>query len=175
MKTFAEILKENIDKDFIYKLKPKKLTILEKEIKDFFVNNDDIKKIHGSRLFYSKLFKYPVESVFYWCEEDWYGSIFVIYKYLDNFIYSDGYFGSCEICENYTKDNDSLDNIFNNFKIVTNLDDITFTHFTNKNLKISFENFKKELKENQNSITLEDKVEDKVEVKSWVDIVINKK
>lgn len=197
MKTFAEILKENIDKRFIYTLKPRRLTPFQKEIKQFFVNENDLEEIHGSRLFYSKLFKYPVKSVFYWCEEDWQGSIFVIYKYhwsgVDYFICCNGSFGSCEISDGYLNDNKSLDYIFNNLKIVNKIDDITFSDFNHPNLKIAFDNFKLKVNEEQDQVKVKIDIEPALEVvlkvktesdckdevnvfeiKSWVDVV-NKK
>lgn len=82
-KSFAEILKENLtEKSF--KNKQPKLVVptslildpFKKEISDFFINIKDLSRIHSSRTFYAKLFKIPIKISFYWCEEDWQGSIF---------------------------------------------------------------------------------------------------
>ena len=127
-KSFSEVLKDNLNKDSFQPPTPippiphappsplSKDDVFKKEIKKFYVNVNDIKKIYGSRSFYKKLFKDPVKMIFYWCEEDWQGSLFVVYHYKNKYIYTKGYFGSCEACDGYPNTEESLLKQFNDLK-----------------------------------------------------------
>jgi hypothetical protein len=175
MKTFAQIIKDNIDKPFILK-PPKPLDPLLKEIKEFYINIDGNVNIHKSQLVYSKLFKHPVECVFYWCEDSWKGNLFVIYKYLkvkkEFFICYYGNFVSCE-CDKCPENKNLLNCIFNNLKVFNDIKEINLTDFIQDNihnqLQSEFNNFKKKIEEK-----IEEKIQ-KVKVqRSWVSVVKKK-
>jgi len=67
-KLFADVLQENLNKDS-FKPKTPPLDIFKKDIHEYFINLKELSKIHNSRTFYAKLFKYPIKISFYWCEE----------------------------------------------------------------------------------------------------------
>lgn len=105
-KLFSEILKENLtSKSFKNTLSPKPsyntlffdLHPVKKEIHKYFINLKELLKVYNSREFYGKLFKSQLKNCFYWCEEDFQGSLFTIYEYNVWFIYTRGGFGSCEL------------------------------------------------------------------------------
>lgn len=142
MKTFAQVLKENLTKDS-FKSSTKPLTFKD-EIKKFYIK--DTSDIYGSRDFYKNLFKDPIKMVFYWCEEDWQGSLFVIYSYTTQskqyYIYCDGYFGSCEMCDGFPNTEKSLDSHFNKINICNNINEIVHGEYTHPELLIKFKEFK---------------------------------
>lgn len=142
-RSFAEILKENLtDKSFKPPPKPKtvdKKTIeqikqptrpliltnpYQKEIYEYFIGIKELSKIHSSRTFYAKLFKNPVKTSFYWCEEDWQGSIFAVYEYSGKFISVKGGFGSCEVCDGLPDSQERLNKIFSHLMINENINEI---------------------------------------------------
>jgi hypothetical protein len=190
-RSFAEILKENLtEKSFKNgvppKLKPKPLSyqILDpfrKEIYDYFINLKDLLKIHSSRTFYAKLFKNPVKISFYWCEEDWQGSIFAIYEYSGKFISVNGGFGSCSGCDFFIRDSEELhehsqerlDKIFSHLTINENINDINihgnhpeYTHpeLINK-FNIWKEGFAPRRQEVEEKVKVENVFEETVETK----------
>jgi hypothetical protein len=210
-RSFAEILKENLsEKSFKNgvppKPKPKPLSYqildpFQKEIYDYFINLKDLLKIHSSRTFYAKLFKNPVKISFYWCEEDWQGSIFAIYEYSGKFISVNGGFGSCSGCDFFIRDSEELhehsqerlDKIFSHLTINENINDINihgnhpeYTHpeLINK-FNIWKDGFAPRRQEVEEKVKVENVVEEKeikVDVeeikqvkKTWVDIVSKKK
>lgn len=172
-KSFAQVLKENLtEKSFknkpklkpkppVPKLQHKKITTCEeisdpfkKEIHEFFIGIKDLSKIHSSRSFYAKLFKKPIKIAFYWCEEDWQGSIFAVYEYNEKFISVEGGYGSCEICDAFISydeeprehSEDMLNNVFSHLTINENIDDINihgnYPEYTHPELISKFQNWK---------------------------------
>jgi hypothetical protein len=150
-KSFAEMLKENLREDS-FKLpippSPTKDTSLLSldpfllEIKRHYLTVKDVEKIYGSTSFHKKLFKEPVKMVFYWCEEDWQGSLFVIYSYKNKYIYIDGGFGSCEICDGFPQSEDSLMRKFNSLNISDSIENISFSTYAHPELLKHFDKFK---------------------------------
>ena len=165
-KSFAEMLKQNLTED---SFKPPDTTSPEKQppshsnpvlddVYQYYITINDIEKIYGSRSFYKKLFKEPVKMIFYWCEEDWQGILFVIYQYKDKFIYTRGSFGSCEVCDAFPDTEETLVNKFNSLQLCNNINDINihgrYSDCTHPDLIKDFEKFKnKILKQNKKSTT----------------------
>lgn len=78
---------------------------------------------------YSNLFYEPVERIFYWREEDWQGSLFVVYRLriqdsADCYAYVMGYFGSCSGCD-YIEGTKHAHEL--NLKVKNIFNDIQFT------------------------------------------------
>ena len=164
-KSFAETLKENLNDDSFKPPPPpppsKQVKNIFTEIKDeflleikkYYVSVKDIERIYGSRSFYKNLFKEPVKRVFYWCEEDWQGSLFVIFHYKNRYIYVTGYFGSCEVCDAFPQDEDSLERTFRNVHVCDNLNDIVLGYnpeYVHPELTKDFEKFKNKTIKTQN-------------------------
>lgn len=55
----------------------------------------------SARSIYQNLFRYPVDRLFYWEEEDFSGSLFVVYTYKSHYIAVKGGFGSCSGCDHF--------------------------------------------------------------------------
>ena len=151
-KTFSQVLKNNLTQEAFQpnpKPPPPISRVFKNEIKEFYVTVDDIKKIYGSRSFYKKLFKEPVKMIFFWCEEEWQGSLFVVYVYKNKYIYTKGYFGSCEVCDSYPQSEESILKKFNSLCICDNIDDVNIhgynPEFTHNNLVKDFEKFKNKI------------------------------
>ena len=157
-KSFAEMLKQNLREDSFKP--PDKTTSPEKrlpthsnpvldDVYQYYITIKDIEKIYGSRSFYKKLFKEPVKMIFYWCEEEWQGSLFVIYQYKDKFIYTKGCFGSCEVCDAFPDTEETLVNKFNSLQLCDNINDINihgrYADCTHPDLIKDFEKFKNKL------------------------------
>lgn len=158
-KSFAEILKENLTQDSFKPPTPpppsKQIFNIHGdinnpfllEIKRFFISMANIDKIYGSRNFYKSLFRDQVKRIFYWCEEDFQGSLFVIYYYKNKYIYTRGYFGSCEVCDGFPDTEESLLKEFTGLKISDTIEDIDIhgynPEFTHPELVKDFEKFKK--------------------------------
>lgn len=149
-KLFSEILKENLTSNvFLNDLSPKpsyslnNLHPVKKEIHKYFINLKELLKVYNSIEFYRKLFKNPVKNCFYWCEEDFQGSLFTIYEYNGWFIYTRGGFGSCEVCDGLVNSQERLDKIFLELKIT---DDINIhgnlLEYTHPELIDKFNTFK---------------------------------
>jgi hypothetical protein len=159
-KSFAEILKENLNEESFKPPDPINTTIntlisdsFMCDLKIYYITVEDIKNIYGSRSFYKKLFKAPVKMIFYWCEEDWQGSLFVIYSFKNKYIYIKGYFGSCEVCDNFPDTEESLEKTFNNLQITDNIDNITLSDYSHPDLLKNFDKFKnKTLKQKKRTI-----------------------
>ena len=181
-KSFAEVLKENLtDESF----KPPDKTLdktsdktldktsgktLDKnkdnynisdqfrsEIHKYYLNLKDLDKIYGSRSFYKKLFKEPVKMIFYWCEEDWQGSLFVVYSYKNKYIYTKGYFGSCEVCDAFPDTEETLIKKFNSLEICEDINDISihgrYSDCTHPELVKDFEKFKTKILKHKRKLT----------------------
>ena len=204
-KSFAQVLQKDLtEKSFKNKpLKrpkpPIKLDFFKQEIYEYFINFKDLSKIHSSRIFYAKLFKDPVKICFYWCEEDWQGSIFTVYEYNNKFISIRSCFGSCEVCDVLPNSQEKLDNIFYNLIISNSISDINihginlkYTHpdlifnfnnwFDKINKQVEHEQFEKNeqvkiLEKNEQEQVEQVKIlENKTFVKqSWAEIVSKKK
>jgi hypothetical protein len=140
-KSFSEILQLNLNSTVQFKIKPPEppepseppeppeYTINSTdqyilELYDLFLKEYQLKYIYGSRSFYKKLFKKPVEKLFYWCEDEWQGQQFVIYKYKNKYIYAYANFGSCEGCDYYPYNTDLLNKSFNSLNICNDIDNI---------------------------------------------------
>lgn len=181
-RSFAEILKENLtEKSFKNKLppklKPKPLSYqildpFQKEIYDYFINLKDLLKIHSSRTFYAKLFKNPVKISFYWCEEDWQGSIFAIYQYSDKFISVKGGFGSCEVCDGLPDSQERLDKIFSHLTINECVNDINIhgnhPEYTHPELISKFNTWKEDFTPQRQEIEEEIKDDIKEKIKDKI-------
>jgi len=76
--------------------------VLQEYLNVLNTEDNDI-QYYNSQTVYKDLFHSPVERIFFWSEEDYQGSLFVIYKYVFNsqeyFIGIDGGFGSCSGCD----------------------------------------------------------------------------
>jgi len=168
-KSFVEVLKENLSQDSFKQPNPpsiapkllpsqpsKEYTNCDlrgikdpflQEIKRFFVSMTDINEIYGSRDFYKNLFKKPIKRIFYWCEEDYQGSILVIYYYKNKYIYTKGSFGSCELCDGFPDTEDALLEEFSDIEVCDKIEDINIhgynPEFTHPDLVKKFEKFKK--------------------------------
>jgi len=112
-----------------------------REIKKYYITEEGLKSIYGSRSFYKNLFKEPVKMGFYWCEEDYQGSLFVIYKYENKYIYIHGGFGSCEVCDGFPQSEDSLRKIFRNLEICDNIENIKLSEYSHPDLVKDFEKY----------------------------------
>jgi len=177
-KTFAEVLKENLTSDSFkqkveklfpvknelnenltsncFKQKVENLTSnnsIKNELKKYYITENDLKKIYNSIRFYKNLFKPPVKLLFYWQEEDWQGSLFVIYEYkyqlndiqITKYIYIRGRFGSCEYCDNVPDSNETLDKIFDILSICNQIKEIELPKYAHPELISCFQDFKKNL------------------------------
>lgn len=143
-KSFAEILKENLNEN---SFKPPDIPIQTldpfiSELKNYYIKVEDTKNIYGSRSFYKKLFKTPIKMLFYWCEEDWQGSLFVIYSYKNKYIYISGYFGSCELCDSFPDTENDLERTFNNLQITEDFSSIKLSEYSHPELIKNFDKFK---------------------------------
>lgn len=113
----------------------------KKEISKFYINSSNIYKNICNKSIYKQLFKNPVKNIFYWCEEDYTGSIFTVYEYLGKYICVYGEFGSCTGCGdiflNFIEDEDvsqedlqeKLNQIFSNIIISENINDINLHNY----------------------------------------------
>ena len=113
---------------------------LSEEIKSHFITFDQLRKrfwkaYHNSVEFYDKLFNPPVELLFYWNTEDYSGETFSVYRYLDNlgsgpskFIYIQGGFGSCEMCDDLPYTQEDLDRIYENVRICDTVQEIDLAY-----------------------------------------------
>lgn len=166
-KTFAEMLKENLNDD-AFKPPPPPPPVIKKEsehlkqekiqnrtlfsdetlspflleIKKFFITVKGVEKIYGSRNFHKKMFKAPVKLLFYWCEEDWQGSLFVVYTYKHKYIYSSGGFGSCEVCDGFPQTEEELMRKFRNLYVTDSIQDIELHQYAHPELIKHFDKFK---------------------------------
>jgi hypothetical protein len=157
-KSFAETLKENLREDSFKPPPPPPKPVIKykesptlfheelldpflREIKKYYITEEGLKSIYGSRSFYKGLFKEPVKMVFYWCEEDYQGSLFVIYKYENKYIYIHGGFGSCEVCDGFPQSEDSLRKIFRNLEICDNIENIELAEYSHPDLVKDFEKY----------------------------------
>jgi hypothetical protein len=189
-RSFAEILKENLNsksfkpppKSLIQKIEqkimdqqttsPLKLTDpYQKEIYNYFIGIKELSKIHSSRTFYAKLFKIPVKISFYWCEEDWQGSIFAVYEYSGKFISVKGGFGSCEVCDGLPDSQEKLNKIFSHLMFNENINDINIhgnhPEYTHPELVSKFNTWK------GNYITLR-QIEVDIEIKETIKETVKK-
>jgi hypothetical protein len=157
-KSFAEMLKENLLEDsFKPPTPPPPTRFMTKETKDasllstdpflieikrHYLTVKDVEKIYGSRSFHKKLFKEPVNLVFYWCEEDWQGSLFVVYSYKNKYIYINGGFGSCEVCDGFPQSEDSLMRKFNSLNVSDSIANILLPTYAHPELLKHFDKFK---------------------------------
>ena len=131
---------------------------IKKEMSNYLINfeSDDLYEEYGyvgnSKTIYLKLFGEPVQNIFYWSEDDYQGSIYVVYKYTsrDNKIYyivGDDAFGSCSECDCWEGTRDlkimelKLSNTFNNLQIYENLNDIKLGKYTHPELVTCFNKF----------------------------------
>ena len=110
---------------------------------DFLVGN--------SKTVYQALFGSPViKLLFYWGEDDYQGSLFVVHHNLLNntFFYTKGIFGSCEgddyfeICETEDEFNEKLNTVFNNGSVVDHLDKIELDDYSHPKLIAKWSAFK---------------------------------
>jgi hypothetical protein len=151
-KSFSEILQLNLDPTIQFKIKPPdtiQQTVYNEytlELYNLFLKESELKNIYGSRTFYKKLFKKPVEKLFYWCEDDLQGQLFVIYKYKNKYIYISANFGSCEVCDFYPYNSELLNKSFNSLIICNNIDNINIhikdSKYTHTELVKLFNKFK---------------------------------
>jgi hypothetical protein len=154
-KSFAEMLKENLgEESFKPPTPPPPIRFIKKEtsflstdpflleIKRHYLTVKDVEKIYGSRSFHKKLFKEPVKMVFYWCEEDWQGSLFVVYSYKNKYIYINGGFGSCEVCDRFPQSEESLIKTFQSLNVSDSIENISFSTYAHPELLKHFDKFK---------------------------------
>lgn len=159
-KSFAEILKENLNDDSFKPPPPPPPTPKKSlfpeitdpfllEIKKFFMNVKSIEKIYGSRSYFKSLFREPVKRIFYWCEEDWQGSLFVIFSYKNRYIYTRGYFGSCEVCDGFPQSEEEIERSFRSIQVCDNLEEVNIhgynPEYTHPDLAKDFEKFKNKM------------------------------
>jgi hypothetical protein len=172
-KTFAEMLKENLNDDS-FKPPPEHskqenvqnrtlfsdefLSPFLLEIKKFYLTVKDVGKIYGSRNFHKKMFKEPVKLLFYWCEEDWQGSLFVVYTYKQRYIYSSGAFGSCEVCDGFPQTEEELMRKFRHLKVSDSIQDIELHQYSHPELIKHFDKFKTKYVKNKNIKKVETKI-----------------
>lgn len=149
-KTFADTLKENLTKDSFKHTKQHNQILNDPFLCELFkcyISIKDIEKIYNSQNFYKKMFRQPVRLLFYWCEEDWQGRLFVIYSYKHKYIYTNSYFGSCEGCDSFPNTEESLIKKFNSLNICDNINNINIhgydPKYTNPDLVKNFEKFKR--------------------------------
>lgn len=115
-----------------------------KEIQEFCIVPQDLENIDGSKTFYKNLFKPPVKLVFYWTEEDYQGSLFVVYQYKDKFIYKDGGFGSCDYCDRYPDTQDEINILFESLNVSDSIQEIEIPFYGHPDFLSDFEKFKNE-------------------------------
>lgn len=91
---------------------------------------------------YKNLFKSPVERIFYWEEESFQGTVYVLYKYKNYYVSVIGFFGSCEGCDYIqgTKDIETLilktNHIFDTkIDIYTDINDIVLSKYAHCDLQ----------------------------------------
>lgn len=113
-----------------------------REIQEFYITPEDLENIDGSKTFYKKLFKHPVNLVFYWAEEDYQGYLFVIYQYKDKFIYKEGGFGSCDYCDKYPDTQDSISILFESLNVCESIQEIELPFYGHPEFLNAFQNFK---------------------------------
>jgi hypothetical protein len=97
---------------------------------------------------YKYLFIEPVERIFFWKEEDFSGSLFVIFKFENFYITVYGNYGSCPECDDIEglEDPDELyekiQDVFNNIQVYHSLNEIEIIDFYHPELKYALTNFK---------------------------------
>lgn len=190
-KSFAKMLKENLREDSFKSLSRCKevsshLSLLPVlavpfllEIKRYYLTVKDVEQIYSSRDFHKRLFKEPVKLVFYWCEDDWQGSLFVVYTYKNKYIYIDSGFGSCDLCDEFPLSEDSLMRKFKSLNISDSIQNISLPTYSHPELLKHFDKFKlKVSKQYQNTTQYQQKYnlkvisqEDKAETGIKIDLV----
>ena len=159
-KSFSEILKENLNEDSfktpipipIPLPLPQTLFSLDPfllDLKRHYLTVKDVEKIYGSRSFHKKMFKEPVKMAFYWCEEDWQGSLFVVYTYKNKYIYIHGGFGSCEVCDGFPQSEENLIKTFQSLNVTDSIEDILLPIYTHPDLLKHFDKFKLKISKQQ--------------------------
>lgn len=202
-KSFAEMLKENLNEDSFKPPPPpppqKKSTDVTEddkelfsddtldpfllEVKKFYLTVKDVSKIYSSRNFHKKMFKEPVKLVFYWAEEDWQGSLFVVYTYKNKYIYINGGFGSCELCDGFPQNEESLIRKFRSLNVCDSVEKIELSNYAHPELIKHLTKFKtKSLKlkkktvdkldkpENSETTKIIQEVQQNNSVKSWASL-----
>ncbi len=127
-------------------------------ISDCFIKSNQLKgeeyfKGHeNSQDLYQRLFNkhenLDMKLAFYWSEEDYSGSLFVVYAFkIKNtntqdpntdkirFVYTYGRYGSCEWCDPYPWYQEDLDRIYYNIQGCYDIDDIKLYNKDNKDKK----------------------------------------
>ena len=69
--------------------------------------------------FHQNMFTEPVKMVFYWCQDDWQGELFIVYEYMSYYIYATGSFGSCSICDGYPETIQEQESLFRDLQIAS--------------------------------------------------------
>ena len=103
------------------------------------------------------LFEPPVKLIFYWGEDDYQGSLFVVYQMDNVFFYIESRFGSCggcdafEACISIIECNNEIESTFNEGQVCTDLNVIEFGKYSHPELISSWNAFKTK-KNNENFI-----------------------
>jgi hypothetical protein len=116
-------------------------TSIEDEIRSYFITFKQfkakfLKDFTTCDQVYDKLFNPPVELIFYWCEEDYQGELFAVYKYTikdgeenkDKFIYIQGVYGSCDHCDPLPYNEETLAKIYEDVMVCDTLDEIDLAY-----------------------------------------------
>lgn len=133
---------------------------IKSHLHDLLISADNI-NIHedfgcyiNSTRIYKNLFRDPVQRIFFWHDDDYCGSIYVVYQYTYQdkkyYILTHGGFGSCSGCDyimgTYSKQEfiSKIENIFRQIDIYEDLNEITFSIYSHPDLKTSFNEFLKQ-------------------------------
>lgn len=129
------------------------LNTIKNELKKYLIHLDSsyFIKEYGCEVnsisLYRNLFSKPVEQIFFWKEEAYSGSLFVVFKYNNKFISIYGSFGCCVQCDfiegtgEYNEIFEKVNKIFNSIEIHNSFQDIHIPHFYHPQLKYKFSRF----------------------------------
>jgi len=92
------------------------------------------------------MFDEHVHKVFEWREDNYQGSVFVVYKLDDMFIYGHGSFGSCSGCDSWIdatpqQKQTVLEDLLNGFQSVHQISDIAFGKYIHSELRQAWYDF----------------------------------
>jgi hypothetical protein len=124
-------------------------------IKDFdYLNKEEIETYGcgiNSCYIYKNLFKHPVKRIFEWIEDDFQGTVYVLFEYTYNnkiyYISIKGRFGSCPGCDYIegTADINTLlfkiNNIFERIDICNDINDIVLSKYDHCDLQMKLYEF----------------------------------
>lgn len=149
-KSYADALKNGKKVNVVKKVNSQ--VLIKNKVRPYLT---EIKTYCNSRSVYTNLFKdnAPVKLIFKWIEEDYQGSLFVIYEYTEfdkkYYLYISGRFGSCSGCDYWEDLNDNaielkqaLNELLDKMEVTNDKNKIELKEYAHPDLKLNFELFK---------------------------------